>query len=174
MYFYLSLGSNIEPEKSAAEMLLKLCQRFEHLALVPFCYTKPEAIESEQDFANALVVICAQMSSAQVKAALVEIETQMGRDRAHPRRSFLSRSADIDILAESAQLDLNLFKQAEEIYVQSCLSLSGPFVDLSFYGLTPHQRAASVHLDAAAGQVVIVEDELQGFEDWAEATFACN
>ncbi|WP_370980801.1 2-amino-4-hydroxy-6-hydroxymethyldihydropteridine diphosphokinase [Agaribacterium sp. ZY112] len=169
MYFYLSLGSNIEPERSAVQMLQELVGRFGCLALFPFCFTEPEKIVSERMFANALVVLKSPLDLLQVKTQLVEIETRMGRDRDDPQRSNKSRAADIDIIAASSTFALSFFEQANEAYVQTCLALEGPFVDLSPWGLAAHQRPATVHLDAAAAQIVVVEDEAHGFIDWAES-----
>ena len=174
MYFYLSLGSNIDTDQSAAMMIKHLCREFGDLVLYPFCYTKPESIQSEQDFVNALVVLRSNLNAVELKRVLVTIETSMGRDRQDPLRSYKSRAADIDILSVSEHFDLAYFAPAEEAYVRSCLCLTGPFVDLRPWGLAAHQRPASVYLDAATGEVVIVEDELHRFKHGFETAFLGN
>lgn len=166
MYFYLSLGSNIDAEKSAAEILRRLCLQFGSVAAYPFRYTKPEGVVSDELFLNAIAVVRTELNSGEVKARLNQIEEAMGRDRSDPQRSTKSRTADIDILASSASFNLEIFEQAKEAYVRTCYHLGGPGIR---HGLAAYKRPSTVHLDALTGNVVIVEDELQGFKNGLKA-----
>ena len=171
MYFYLSLGSNIDPERSAVQMTLHLCQKFGVIALYPFRYTEPESIESEGLFVNSLAVVQAVMPTSVVKLKLNQIETAMGRDRNDPLRSQKNRAADIDILNFSDTLDLSIFSRAKEGYVQSCYDLVGEVPTLENLGLASYQRPSSVYLDAGSSDIRVVEDELQCFVNGVKAAF---
>lgn len=171
MYFYLSLGSNIDAESSAVMMLRHLCERFGVIGAYPFRYTEPEGIESDIPFLNSLVVIRCEMSSSELKRILNAIEEDMGRDRNDPERSAKNRRADIDILGFNECLKLDVFKQAKESYVATCMRLDGNTSDLSNYGLPSYQRPATVYLDALTSNVVVIEDEFEGFEYGLKTTF---
>jgi len=171
MYYFLSLGSNIDAEQSAVRMIHNLCLKFGCVGAYPFRYTKPEGIESEVMFLNTLVVLRSDRDSAGVKSELNHIEESMGRDRLDPMRSMKSRCADIDILGEAEQLDLSIFAKASEAYVAACLNLEGESPDLSQHGLAPYQGPASVYLDALTGDICVVEDEMYGLKYGLEATF---
>lgn len=170
MLFYLSLGSNIEPEKSSFEMLCRLCKTFGVLGVFPFRYTEPVSISTASRFVNGLVVLHYEAPAASLKAKLEGIEITMGRDRSDPQRSNKDRTADLDILASSEHLDLRCFSDAEESYVRAVFNLLGEAPDLTGFGLASYQRPASVHFDALAGEIVVIEDELQSFHDRVEAT----
>ncbi len=169
MYYYLSLGSNIDPEHSAVEMVRWLCRHFGSIGLYPFRYTQPEGIESDTAFVNTLAIVRSEAAPAQVKQWLNEIEAAMGRDRSDPLRSIKSRSADLDILGSTKALTLSFFAGAEEGYVQQCWRLQGRQPDLSAFGLASYERAATVDLDAGTGQIRVVEDECEGLKHGREA-----
>ena len=171
MFFFLSLGSNIDGELSAIRMLGQLVSRFRRVGAYPFFYTEPEDIVSDCAFVNGLVIIYAEGSEACVKNQLNDIEISMGRDRRDPKRSVRSRAADIDILGASAFFDLGVIARASEPYVQQCFNMAGARVPLEKYGLTAYQRASTIDFDAGSGQIRVVEDEFQGFINWVEATF---
>lgn len=172
MYFYLSLGSNIDAEKSSVTMLRMLCQHFEKLGVFPFRYTEPEGIVSDQAFVNSLAVLWSDNEEVGVKKVLNYIEITMGRDRNDPLRSVKARHADIDILGASAVLSTVFFERATEPYVQQCFEAKGLSPDFSEWGLAAYQRPSTVYLDAVTGKVGVVEDEFDGFKDWVEATLA--
>jgi len=174
MYFYLSLGSNTRPEQSSVEIVRHLCTNFGVVGLFPFRYTTPVSIASasmsESMFINGLAVIFFDGDVRGLKEVLVSIETEMGRDRSDPQRSVKDRTADLDILSQSDEYEPSVFLRAEEPYVHQVFQLQGQVPELQELGLAPYQRPATVNLDALTGQIVVREDELQGFHNWAEST----
>lgn len=171
MFFYLSLGSNVDAESSSVTMLRMLCEHFGHLAVFPFRYTEPEGIDSDRDFVNSLVILWCDQPKIRVKQTLNQIEVTMGRDRSDPLRSVKARCADIDILACSYEFDTRAFDSTNEPYVKACLDGEGTSADLSPWGLPSYQRTSTVHLDAVSGDIRVIEDECHGFKHWVETTF---
>ena len=171
MYFYLSLGSNVDAEFSAVCMIRHLCERFGVIGAYPFQYTEPEGVKSDIPFLNALVILKSGMDASAIKEELNRIEEAMGRDRSDPLRSLKSRCADIDILAESEALDLMTFSRMREAYVNTCFKLQGVMPDLTRYGLASYQGTASIYLDTLTGDILVNEDKLQGLENGLEASF---
>jgi 2-amino-4-hydroxy-6-hydroxymethyldihydropteridine diphosphokinase len=169
MLYYLSTGSNIEPEASSVRMLCHLCESFGVLGVYPFRYTSPVSISSDNDFLNGLVALYFQGSSKELKAKLDAIEEAMGRDRSDPDRSIKGRRADLDILGASDTLSPSIFGQTDESYVQQVFELRGRSPDLEPFGLAAYQRPASVYLDGLTGEIVVVEDEFKRFDDWVKA-----
>lgn len=171
MYFYLSIGTNIDPEANAAGIVKLLCKRFDQIALFPFVRTEPEDVALSDAFLNALAVVFAKESSEQVKAALNTIEAQMGRDRSDPLRSVKNRPADIDIITCSSELDFTPFASAPEGYIQLCFHQQrDAAVDLSAYGLASHKGPATVYIDTLTGEIVVVDDEFDRFKHRVEAS----
>jgi len=171
MYYYLSIGTNIDPEKSSVRILEMLCEAFTTLALFPFRYTEPEGVELSDTFLNALVVVYSPEDWVRVKAILNEIEAKMGRDRSDPLRSIKNRAADLDILEASSKLDFEPYSSAKEAYIKACFELTGTQVNLLAYGLASHQGPATIYIDALTGNIVVVDDELDRFKHWVESSF---
>lgn len=159
MYFYLSIGTNIKPEKNAVRIISNLCRHFGTLTLLPFVYTKPETIPSTSIFLNSLVVIESKLNSQEIKSILNAIEIKLGRNHNDPFKSTKDRPADIDILLESEEYNLSMFETFTESYIQACLPPTTP-ADLSMYNLPSYQGAASVNFDDTTSKIQILYDEL--------------
>lgn len=158
MYYYLSIGTNIEPEKNAVNIITHLTQEFGPLAVYPFIYTYPEAIESKRIFLNSLAIIVAKHSPAEVKSRLNLIEERLGRDRSDPARSSKDRAADIDILDYGEALDVNVFQRGKEAYISQVVAGHGVAADLGSQGLVTPERPTTVHFDASTGHIAIFQD----------------
>lgn len=161
MFVYLSIGTNIQPEKNAVNIVRELCQHFGPLTLYPFIYTQPVAMTNTSVFLNSLAIITTNAPADEVKQILNAIETKLGRDRNDPEKSYKDRTADIDILNTSEALDQNHFMTCQEPYIAQCLSQEQAAADLSKEGLASHQGAATVHWDGSAGKVLVNQDKLQ-------------
>lgn len=101
--FLCTMGANIAPEKNfakARERLKTLGQTHYSRAI----YTSPVNMQSQAQFLNALLLIDTQLSAADLKQQLNQIEIDLGRDRNDPLSSQKDRPMDIDILGE-AQLN---------------------------------------------------------------------
>lgn len=170
MYFYLSIGTNINPEKNAVRIIKNLCHHFGMLTLYPFVYTKPELISSSSIFLNGLAIIESKLDDKELKNILNSIEVKLGRNRNDPLKSTKNRPADIDILLQADKHHLALFDTFTDQYIKACLPPNTP-VDLSVYGLPAHQGAATIHLDNTAGQISIIENKFDCLVHREESTF---
>lgn len=162
MFFYLSIGTNITPKKNAVKIIRAILDRFGDITLFPFVKTKPVGMKNASDFLNSLSIITTQLPPAEVKKCLNTIEINLGRDRSDPNRSKKDRVADIDILLYSNKHHLSLFNSFNDAYVQACLIGKHTPEDLSEFGLPSFQRASTIHIDNASGQILIVEDKQDG------------
>lgn len=157
MYYYLSLGSNIEPKTNAVSMLTALIKNYGAITSYPFYRTKPEKIISEYPFLNSLAVIRTELDREQLKNELNQIETSLGRDRNDPQKSIKDRSADIDILGSSATFNSEFYKAYDEPYINLELLAHEKKVSLERYGLPTTEGATTIDLDATTGNIRIID-----------------
>ena len=92
---YLSLGSNIEPQRHICAALDALAEQFGELQISTVYESESVGFEGE-NFFNLVVGIYSDLGIGEISAVLKAIENSNGRDRRQPR--FSSRSLDIDIL----------------------------------------------------------------------------
>jgi 2-amino-4-hydroxy-6-hydroxymethyldihydropteridine diphosphokinase len=92
---YLSLGSNLEPEKHLRRALDELRERFGELQVSPTYRTPAEGFEGP-DFLNCAAVIETDQDVIALDAWLHALEDAHGRRRDQPR--FSDRPLDIDIV----------------------------------------------------------------------------
>jgi 2-amino-4-hydroxy-6-hydroxymethyldihydropteridine diphosphokinase len=106
---YLSLGSNIDPEKNITLALEYLNQDFKILEVSHTWKTKPVGINSA-DFLNTAVKLITSLDSIDLKDKfLCHIEEIMGRVRVEDK--FAPRTIDIDIIIfNDSVVDKNLFQ----------------------------------------------------------------
>lgn len=169
MIYYLSLGSNLQPEVNAANMLRALSKHFGPLLSYPFVYTTPENINTSNGFINALVVIRSNQSPEQVKACLNTIEVALGRDRSDPARSIKDRPADIDILGFTETYEKNYFDTFDEAYIHAVLHAKNP---AHLNGISPAlqeqlsttQGPTAIDLDTTTSEICIAENAIDGLE----------
>ncbi|HST28707.1 MAG TPA: 2-amino-4-hydroxy-6-hydroxymethyldihydropteridine diphosphokinase [Rudaea sp.] len=92
---WLSLGSNLEPEKNLHAALLELRGRFGDVIVSPV-YRFPAVGFEGPDFLNLAVGIDTDLSAAVLEDWLHTLENRHGRRRDVPR--FSSRTLDVDIV----------------------------------------------------------------------------
>ena len=92
---YLSLGSNLEPERHLARALAELRARFGELRVSP-AYRTPAVGFEGPDFVNAAVALESDLDPFALDAWLHALEDAHGRRRDRPR--FSDRPLDIDIV----------------------------------------------------------------------------
>jgi 2-amino-4-hydroxy-6-hydroxymethyldihydropteridine diphosphokinase len=92
---YLSLGSNIDPERHLRAALAALRERFGDIDVSPAYRTAAVGFEGE-DFLNLGVCIDTDLEPAALNDWLHALEDAQGRRRDGPR--FSSRTLDIDIV----------------------------------------------------------------------------
>ena len=99
MHYFLSIGSNIEPEKNFILILDQLFQFSERLLISKVILTEPEGFESKHHFLNACIYFeNDDLKEIELKEYFNHIETQLGRDRNDPNRAKKDHPADIDII----------------------------------------------------------------------------
>ena len=92
---YLSLGSNVEPERHLRAAIEALHGRFETV-VVSGTYRFPAVGYEGADFLNAAAMLRTGLSPQDLNAWLHALEDAHGRDRSGPRYS--DRTLDIDIV----------------------------------------------------------------------------
>jgi 2-amino-4-hydroxy-6-hydroxymethyldihydropteridine diphosphokinase len=92
---YLSLGSNVEPQRHLAAAVAALRQRFGKVLLSPV-YRTPAVGFQGADFLNAAARLHTDMAPEVLNQWLHDLEDQQGRRRDVPR--YWSRTLDIDML----------------------------------------------------------------------------
>lgn len=107
-YYYLGLGSNIDPYTNVPRMLEALQMISPELAISSIIYTQPKGIVTQKRFLNLAARIQSDLSPEALKARFNTIETVMGRDRSDPNRSFKDRTADIDILFHTSLVEQDI------------------------------------------------------------------
>ncbi|MHB1240725.1 MAG: 2-amino-4-hydroxy-6-hydroxymethyldihydropteridine diphosphokinase [Gammaproteobacteria bacterium] len=92
---YVSIGSNIEPERNVRSGVAALARRYAPLAVSTVYETDPVGFQGDP-FYNLVVAFDTQETPPEVLGSLRGIEDDHGRDRAAPR--FSPRSLDLDLL----------------------------------------------------------------------------
>ena len=92
---YLSLGSNVAPERNLASALRALRGRFGALRVSPVYRTRAIGFEGP-DFLNAAAILDSDLDPHALNDWLHALEDAHGRDRSGPR--FGDRPLDIDIV----------------------------------------------------------------------------
>ncbi len=168
MYYYLSIGSNIDPRTNASKIIRQLADNFGPLISYPFLSNAPLHIPSKRRFLNSVAILKSDQPPESVKAILNRIEITLGRDRSDPERSLKDRTADIDILGWNKNLNPDFFKQFTEPYINFFGVIGNRYEDLSAEGLPSPQRPAAIDLDRNTGQICILDDSHNGLKDWQE------
>lgn len=180
-WYYLSLGSNLQPEKNIAATIHALSERFGTLLLLPIVRTSPCNMESTHDFLNCLVILHSTLDPVALKAMFNGMEEDAGRDRSDPERSSKDRPIDIDIISSSKALSLAPFYSTYEPYCLVSLHAleqqsAGKFGHTVAVPLTPTQlageRAATINANHSSGHVFIVEDTIDSLFQRLKAAFS--
>ena len=92
---YVSVGSNVEPERQVSSCLRALCERFGPLRVSTIYRSKAVGFDGA-DFLNLVVQFNTDEEVRQVVSSLHTIEEAHGRQRDGPK--FSDRSLDLDLL----------------------------------------------------------------------------
>lgn len=183
--YLLGIGSNLAPEANVPRMLVHLVRRFGAIALSRFYETVPVGMESERQFINFCAFIATDLEPEACKAACVEIEVALGRDRTHPSRKVRDRAADIDLLAHAGADGLwdelpilaDYFAQpAAELLAVLSPGYAVPRARGLVRGFVVGEARlgeapATIHRDDRTGLIVVREDRLHGEADRLDPAF---
>lgn len=93
---FISLGSNIDPERNLPEAVRRLAARCRLLAVSPVYETQPVGTINQPRFLNAAAMIETELTAASLKRQLLQvIERELGRVRTEDKNA--PRSIDLDI-----------------------------------------------------------------------------
>jgi 2-amino-4-hydroxy-6-hydroxymethyldihydropteridine diphosphokinase len=170
--YYLSFGSNIAPEHNSIRTLELLCRHFGEIISYPLVYTRPQGINSDSIFINTLCLLQSDLGKAELKALFNTIEIDLGRNRNDPESALKDRPADLDILGDSAVLTTEIFRAQRSSFIQEVLDYKNSHIaDLSRFDLPAFQRPSTIHLDAAAGNVWVINDAADRLVEGAKPAF---
>jgi len=93
---FVSLGSNIEPERNLPEAVRRLAVSCRLLAASPVYETQPVGSTGQPNFLNAAVLVETEHSAAEFKINILDvIERELGRVRTEDK--YAARTIDLDI-----------------------------------------------------------------------------
>ncbi len=98
MFYFCSLGSNIDPANNVRQALEALTDAIDTLVLSPLIQTEPHGMQSSQPFYNALFWFESDQTPEATKQVFNAIEERLGRDRSNPAKKTSDRPIDLDIL----------------------------------------------------------------------------
>jgi 2-amino-4-hydroxy-6-hydroxymethyldihydropteridine diphosphokinase len=100
MRVFVSLGSNLDPERNLTRAVAELKHRFRVVAVSRVYRTTPVGDPDQPDFWNLAVELESDLTPDAVHGQLGEIENMLGRRR-DPDRPYGPRTADLDIVLVS-------------------------------------------------------------------------
>lgn len=163
MYYYLSIGSNIDPESNISKTLELLLKRFSELYLFPPVYTSPENIKSKNEFINTLIILKSDFDSVSLKNIFNDIEILLGRDRRDKDRSVKDRVCDIDIIFSYEKFRIDVFNMCKEKYLSQVIDMTGIPAKIQVFGSQLSNRPSTIYLDRRSGNKLIIKDKLNSF-----------
>ncbi len=171
MYYWISIGSNIDPVNSIGRTLEEIGEVTPVLWLYPPLYTEPVGIATNARFINGVLTLYSSLELPGLKQRFETIEVRLGRDRADPDSSRKDRICDIDILSSAPSFDPGMASRITEPYLRPVIEGRGQVAPIVAYESPLPDRPATIYLDRAAREIRILDDEPQALIDWVEATF---
>ncbi|ROU00885.1 2-amino-4-hydroxy-6-hydroxymethyldihydropteridine diphosphokinase [Marinobacter sp. R17] len=173
MWYLCGLGSNIRPEQNLPRALDLLVQKTGCLRISPVVATRPQGIDSDRGFLNALVVLQSPLAPTELKAWFNGVEESLGRDRSDPASSLKDRTIDIDILETRAN-GLPDGRSVQEPYFQALLADRVDPADcrtLRLGELALGQATATIYWDHRTGHEIVVDQRHGLLDDALETAF---
>ncbi len=172
MYYYLSIGSNIEPELNAVRIITSMLTHFGPLISYPFVRTMPDKIVTKNNFLNSVAIVRSSLDPDEFKRVLNSIETSLGRDRTDPERSLKDRTADIDILGFGDKIDIRFFEKFDAPYINFKPYTALDFENMEALGLPNTKGATTIYFDSSSGHIRILDNTDERLEDWHKSSLA--
>lgn len=117
MFYFCSLGSNMDGQRNIALALEKLAQQLGPLEHTDTIETAPHQLDTPHAFFNALLWFDSPLPKADIKAMFNALETELGRDRTSPNKKREDHPIDIDIMHCGDYLPITRI-QIQEPYLQ--------------------------------------------------------
>ena len=155
MFYYLSLGSNIDPQKNIGRCVEILLDKFDALYIYPPVYTEPEGVDTDNMFINTLIVLNSSIHKATFKSVLNKIEESLGRDKKKLNQSFIGHTCDIDIISNKVEFDLGVFHNLQESYLRSVLYSKNLAKQVQVYNLRCIDRPSTIYFDRGSSNKAI-------------------
>jgi 2-amino-4-hydroxy-6-hydroxymethyldihydropteridine diphosphokinase len=128
---YLSLGSNIEPERNLLAALTHLAQFGQVRAVSTVWETLPVGFSDQPNFLNAAVLLETRLSAETLREEVIaSIETKLGRVRTANKNA--PRTIDIDIMLFNGDII-----QMDKRHIPDPEVLERPFVAISLAEIAP-------------------------------------
>ncbi len=170
MYYYLSIGSNINPKENSVRIITSMLKHFGPLVAYPFVRTIPDKIITKNSFLNSVAIVRSSLEPDEFKRILNSIETSLGRDRNDPEKSIKDRTADIDILGYGADIDTKYFDNFKEPYINFNPYTTLDFENMEPLGLPSTKGATTIYFDSGSGHIRVLDNTGERLEDWHKST----
>ncbi len=131
MRMFVSLGSNVEPQRNLGLAIAALRRRFRVAGVSAAYRTVPVGDLDQPDFWNLAAELDSDEPPQEVQAALRDIEASLGRRR-DPARPFGPRTVDLDLVLADGSCG-----NFEGLELPSPLVASQPFVAVPLAELAP-------------------------------------
>ena len=118
--FFVSIGSNIDPEKNVPACIERLKQRFRIADISSIYETDPVGPAGDRKFWNLVVRLESELTETQLGKKLKTLEDTLGRKR-DPENRFSPRTIDLDIIEGTGWQD-------------------APFIVIPYAEIAPDQR----------------------------------
>lgn len=129
---YLSLGSNLQPEKNMVAATRMLAQYSRLLAISSVWESAPVGLTAQPNFLNAAAMIETELTAVQLKTdVLATIERDLGRVRQADKNA--PRPMDLDIMLFNNQI----FELGQR-HIPDPEVLERPFVAIPLSEIAPH------------------------------------
>jgi len=117
MYYYLVVGSNIQPDTHIGLALEQLCNSFGELVVHPRVSTEPWNVEGAQQFINTAVEFESNLSEKRVNEICKQIEELLGRPRNLVDRKTKDRTCDIDICGAKSSKSARFWNTQTQYFI---------------------------------------------------------
>ncbi|MCZ6819565.1 MAG: 2-amino-4-hydroxy-6-hydroxymethyldihydropteridine diphosphokinase [Calditrichaeota bacterium] len=171
--YFLSIGSNVNPQSNVPRILLELLQLSPKLDVSRIVETAPVGLVRGESFLNCVVCFYSTCELSEQKLKFNEIEIKLGRDRSHARSKQKNRTADIDILFVLGEREnpVNPELLPRESYVRPMLLELLDFlhidcraeksdrrkgVAIQLEAVTVGQSATTIHMNGAPNSIEIL------------------
>lgn len=131
---WVSVGSNIEPERHVAAALAELRDRFGELVVSPVYETPAVGFDGDA-FYNLVVGFDTDRPPGELHAAMHDIERRNGRTRGEQR--FAARTLDLDVLTYGAGVTDEGGKPLPRDEIERYAFVLGPLADVAGDELHP-------------------------------------